>query len=75
MARGSTGQPVVHPAVAEMRQQRAVLGSLLGQLALPDEDGEAVRTPAKQRARKAARARWDRRGLVGLEGGRHGASA
>ena len=42
----------------EVRQQRLVLGRLLGQLALPDEDGEAMPTATSRRASKAAHARW-----------------
>jgi hypothetical protein len=56
---GSKGQPRLHPAVAEIRQQRLALGRLLAQLDLPDEHGEAIASPSQARARKAARARWD----------------
>ena len=38
------GKP--HPAIAELRQQRTVLGRLLGQLALPDEDGSVLASSA-----------------------------
>ena len=48
----------VHPAVPELRQQRTVLGRLLGQLALPDEDGSVLASPTAARARKAAETRW-----------------
>ena len=61
---GSTGQTVLHPAIAEARQQRLVLGRLVKQLDLPDEDEY---TPAKpsintDRARYAAQQRWSRAG-------------
>ena len=55
---GSKGQPVLHPAIGEARQQRLALGRLLAQLALPDPDGGLVRTPEQVRASVAAQARW-----------------
>lgn len=62
MVAGSQGQPVLHPAVSEARQQRLAFGRLVGQLNLPDaEDGEGVWTPEQVRARRAAQARWRRR--------------
>jgi hypothetical protein len=62
MSTGSKGQPVLHPAVAEARQQRLALGRLLAQLALPDLDqaGEIVRSPQQLRAQRAAQERWRR---------------
>ena len=47
-----------HPALIELRMQRLVLGKLLGQLALPDEDGSVLPSPASARGRKAAQSRW-----------------
>lgn len=58
MTTGSSGQPVVNPAVTEARQGRLALGRLLGQLQLPDEDDQPM-TEAGRRAQKAARVRWD----------------
>lgn len=58
---GSTGQLRVNPALAELRQQRVVLGKLLGQLSLPDDEGSVLPTPAQARAKKAAESRWARR--------------
>src|SRR5919201_6739739 len=62
---GSMGQRVVHPAIQEARLQRQLLASLLSRLDLPEADGlggsEWDGLTAKQRARRAARARWDRR--------------
>ena len=55
--RGSAGQVRLHPAVAELRLQRAALTRLLAQIALPDEFGQPKKNPTKQRA---ARRRWDR---------------
>ena len=53
-----------HPALVELRQVRQELRRHLGQLALPDPDaGEVsaeVATLRTIKARKAARARWDR---------------
>lgn len=60
MVAGSKGQPVLHPAVAELRLQRLTLARLLTGLDLPeepsadDQHGQA-RTSA---ARALARARW-----------------
>src|SRR4051794_9342986 len=60
MTVGSTGQPILHPAIPEARQARQSIGRLLGALALPDEDEEPA-TAASHRARAAARTRWARR--------------
>lgn len=62
MSKGSTGQVVVHPAVAEARQARVVLVRLLGSLglALAEDPGLGRPTPAQQRGRVAASARWGR---------------
>lgn len=64
---GSAKQPRIHPAVAELRQSRLALGRLLGQLDLPDENGDALPTPTQARARTAAQARWrnERRAVGG----------
>lgn len=65
---GSAGQPVAHPLGSELRATRQLLARLLAQLDLPAEldgdDGDGSPwdgLSASQRARKAARARWDRR--------------
>lgn len=58
-ATGSTGQSVLHPAVAELRQTRVAASRLLAALSLPVE-GTAVGTPATQRARRAAQTRWSK---------------
>lgn len=55
--KGSMGQTVLHPAIAEARQQRLVLGRLVKQLDLPDED-DTPASPETERARFAAQARW-----------------
>ena len=58
MVRGSTGQLVLNPAIAEARGQRALLHKLLAALALPDEDGQTVPAAVSQRGKAAAQARW-----------------
>lgn len=64
MVDGSKGQRVLHPAVAEARQQRLALSRFLAQLELPDPEAignvEPIRTPEAVRARRAAQARWRR---------------
>ena len=64
MVLGSAGQPVGHPLRRELRETRLQLSQLLARLDLP-EDGSATgwdHLSASQRARKAARVRWDRHG-------------
>ncbi|WP_426979236.1 hypothetical protein ACQCSU_08135 [Pseudarthrobacter sp. O4] len=62
--KGSMGQTVVNPALAELRQARALFGRLVHQLDLPadEEEEEVPLTAAEQdrqdNARKAANARW-----------------
>jgi hypothetical protein len=61
--RGSMGQDVINPLVAEVRQHRATLAGLLRALKLPDDaapvTGEKPRSVAN---RAAANARWAKRG-------------
>ena len=59
MVRGSMGQDVASPLLQELRQHRAVVARLLGQLKLPDEDGRQQESVSNA-ARKAANARWSR---------------
>lgn len=56
VVKGSMGQPVSSPLVAEIRQHRATLRALLGALKLPDDEQAAA--PRSVQARDAARARW-----------------
>jgi hypothetical protein len=62
-ATGSRGQTIVNPLVREVRDTRAAFARLLAGLNLPADDEPAGwdHLTASQRARKAARARWDRR--------------
>lgn len=64
--RGSQGQPVAIPELAELRQHRQVLSSLMKALKLPEseEATETKRASVSEQNRKAARARWDRRGSL-----------
>jgi hypothetical protein len=60
--KGSTGQQVIQPTLAEARFQRGLLATLLGRLGLPDNDehddgGYSRRSAA---GRTAAKARWSR---------------
>ncbi len=64
--RGSRGQLVAHPALAELRQTRLMLGRLLAQLALPNVDGVSLPSPIQARGRGGAAQRWggQRRGTA-----------
>lgn len=62
-AKGSMGQAVINPLVAEARAQTSLLDKLLKSLGLPDSD-ETTAEKAGQRqrqARKAAQTRWGNR--------------
>jgi len=61
---GSKGQPRVHPAAMEARQQRLVLASLLRGLGIPETSGVRDEDSTSSRARRAARSRWDSRTAV-----------
>jgi hypothetical protein len=60
--RGSAGQQVISPTLAEARFQRGLLAQLLGKLGLPDAEEEPEeQRPTRTRsesARLAANARW-----------------
>jgi hypothetical protein len=64
MTVGSMGQDRPHPLLTEIRGHRALLATLLKQLALPDDAVRAAVRPSATtiRAQTAARARWDGRG-------------
>lgn len=57
IAKGSMGQPVVHPLVAEIRAHEAQVASLLARLKLPDDPSAAGESRSTQ-ARAAAQSRW-----------------
>lgn len=56
MVTGSTGQPVLHPALAELRMARLALARMLGELRMPADTGKAA-TFASKRAAHAANVR------------------
>lgn len=53
MVPGSMGQDRLHPAVTELRGARLSLGRLLGQIDMPDEDGQSVPSPRQVSASRA----------------------
>ena len=54
LTRGSMGQDVIHPLIAEMRAQESHLATQFAKLKLPDDAG--AERPNQQRA--AAQTRW-----------------
>lgn len=63
MIPGSKGQEVLHPAIPELRLQRQLLATLLARIDVPESEGIGGAwdgLSAAQRARQAARARWDK---------------
>jgi hypothetical protein len=61
---GSAGQRRLNAAATELRQGRVAVGKLLGEIALPSDDGR-VATARQKRARHAAETRWGvRRGAA-----------
>lgn len=61
IVRGSMGQDVAHPLLAEIRQHRAAFSALVKALALPDAAEEPKpESPRSRAARAAAQARWAR---------------
>lgn len=63
MVKGSQGQQVISPLIAEARAQTSLLDKLLKSLGLPDSDEDtAAKAEQRQRqARKAAQTRWGNR--------------
>lgn len=61
MVKGSMGQPVVNPLVAEIRKHESLVASLLARLRLPDEPAEGASGEGSRstQARAAAQSRWD----------------
>lgn len=62
LVKGSQGQMVIHPVIAELRQHRATYAALLRQLKLPEANPEQAAGDRSSAARSAANARWSRRG-------------
>lgn len=61
MLQGSTGQPVLNGAVAELRQQQASYARLVAQLNLVDDEQGAAITARSRAAKTAAQSRWRER--------------
>lgn len=63
LVKGSQGQQVISPLIAEARAQTSLLDKLLKSLGLPDSDEDtAAKAEQRQRqARKAAQTRWGNR--------------
>jgi hypothetical protein len=63
VVKGSTGQPVVNPLIAERRQASAAFASLMRQLAIPDDEErqrqreEKIAREMSELGRKSVRAR------------------
>jgi hypothetical protein len=60
MVDGPRGELRPHPLLAEQRQRRALLASLLKQLGLPDVVAEGERSPLSTKRSRAAQTRWNR---------------
>lgn len=60
MLKGSQGQQVISPLIAEAQAQTSLLDELLKSLGIPDSDEDtAAKAEQRQRqARKAAQTRW-----------------
>jgi hypothetical protein len=56
--KGSQGQPVSMPEIADLQRNQGILLSLLKSLRLPDEDGGDGKLTRSQAGRVAADARW-----------------
>lgn len=55
LTKGSQGQDVLNPLIAEVRQHRATKKALWSSLKLPDDAGSA---PVANQQREAAQSRW-----------------
>ncbi len=58
--KGPYGGMQAHPLLAELRQSRALVASLLGKLGLKDVAADSEALTRSLRARRAAHARWSR---------------
>lgn len=68
MVAGSTGQPVVNPALTEARGQQAVLHRLIAALQLSEDDVTQVLTARQIGSATANRARWNQSARSGANG-------
>jgi hypothetical protein len=59
IVKGSMGQPVANPLMAEVRQHRQTVKALFAAIALPDDDSRLAGARSSA-ARQAANARWRR---------------
>lgn len=60
VVRGSMGQDVANPLLAEVRHHRAAYVSLVRALGLPDAEAGEMPNPRSSAAQRAAQARWSR---------------
>ncbi len=60
MIEGAAGQTRLNAAVTELRQSRLAFARLVGEIGLPEDEGQEPKTSASERGRKAANARWSR---------------
>lgn len=60
MVVGSSGQPVVNPALTEARGQQAILHRLIAALQLSDDDEAQILTGRQIGSATANRARWSK---------------
>ena len=61
IVKGSMGQPVANPLMAEVRQHRQTVKALFAAIDLPDDDSRLAGARSSA-ARQAANARWRRSG-------------
>lgn len=62
VTRGSQGQDVGHPLLAELRQHRAAYEKLMKALDLPDATGNSAPSDGQRRSATANAARWGQAG-------------
>lgn len=62
IVRGSQGQPVAHPLIAEIRQHRVTLSALLARLEMTD--AEAVGIGGRTTSMQARAAAYSRQGML-----------
>lgn len=62
ITKGSTGQDVLNPLLAEQKTHRQALSRLLAQLKLPDDEAGTAAGERSVKNRAAANTRWSKRG-------------